>query len=420
MATSTTTELDYRPSYRAALVVSLVDAGALPRHARAVHRDVGHERVHRRRVHARPSPPAGQSALRHHRPRLLDPADRVAPSPCASTFSRPSAARCRPACGSSSPSACSSAGSPSAGSASLGGVARRADRRDGVHRVESVGRQREGLHRLARRHRDHLVADDPLVRRSRRPQGRSHSRARRVSAADSATRTTWRACSPRRRSGSPCSSSARARSSAGSCCSPASARSCSASRRSRRSRFAPRTSRRSTKASRPRAARSSSCRARSRRARYDAFKYNFNRGQYGKPELSERQASFGEQVGMWWLYFKWQWMRDAHGDHPFAQALLAARVPRARPVRRLGALPARPTKLLVFRLVDVHDDAAADLLPELQAAARRRIRASQAPHEVRDRDYFFLWSFSAWGVWAALGLLFVWESIAALVRHRDA
>ena len=39
---------------------------------------------------------------------------------------------------------------------------------------------------------------------------------------------------------------------------------------------------------------------------------------------------------------------------------------------------------------------------------------SQAPHEVRDRDYFFLWSFSAWGVWAALGLLFVWESIAAL------
>ena len=22
-------------------------------------------------------------------------------------------------------------------------------------------------------------------------------------------------------------------------------------------------------------------------------------------------------------------------------------------------------------------------------------------HEVRDRDYFFIWSFSAWGVWAA-------------------
>src|SRR5690606_31480819 len=47
---------------------------------------------------------------------------------------------------------------------------------------------------------------------------------------------------------------------------------------------------------------------------------------------------------------------------------------------------------------------------------------SQAPElgdsierEVRDRDYFYLWSFSAWSVWAALGLAFVWESVAALL-----
>ena len=47
---------------------------------------------------------------------------------------------------------------------------------------------------------------------------------------------------------------------------------------------------------------------------------------------------------------------------------------------------------------------------------------SQAPElgdtverEVRDRDYFYLWSFSAWSVWAALGLVFVWESVAALI-----
>src|SRR5262249_7896887 len=41
--------------------------------------------------------------------------------------------------------------------------------------------------------------------------------------------------------------------------------------------------------------------------------------------------------------------------------------------------------------------------------------SNPAPHEVRDRDYFFLWSFSAWGVWAALGLIYVWESVAALI-----
>jgi hypothetical protein len=47
--------------------------------------------------------------------------------------------------------------------------------------------------------------------------------------------------------------------------------------------------------------------------------------------------------------------------------------------------------------------------------------ATQAPElgntverEVRDRDYLYLWSFSAWGVWAGLGLLYIWESLSAL------
>jgi hypothetical protein len=44
--------------------------------------------------------------------------------------------------------------------------------------------------------------------------------------------------------------------------------------------------------------------------------------------------------------------------------------------------------------------------------------ASQAPElvgverEVRDRDYFYLWSFSAWSVWAALGLVALWRVAA--------
>ncbi|MBL0171797.1 MAG: hypothetical protein IPP90_13950 [Gemmatimonadaceae bacterium] len=46
---------------------------------------------------------------------------------------------------------------------------------------------------------------------------------------------------------------------------------------------------------------------------------------------------------------------------------------------------------------------------------------SQAPdlgdsvdREVRDRDYFYLWSFSALSVWAALGLVYVWETAASI------
>ncbi len=116
---------------------------------------------------------------------------------------------------------------------------------------------------------------------------------------------------------------------------------------------------------------------------------------------------------MWWLYFKWQWIRDAHEDHAFAQALMAAAflvlglfggwVHFQRDRRSFwyfGSLMFTMTLVLIFYL-------------NFKLGASQDV-ASQAPHEVRDRDYFFIWSFSAWGVWAALGLLFVWESIAAL------
>src|SRR6185437_6277687 len=42
-------------------------------------------------------------------------------------------------------------------------------------------------------------------------------------------------------------------------------------------------------------------------------------------------------------------------------------LPRARPHWRVGALATRSAKLLVLRSADVHDHAAVDLLPELQA-----------------------------------------------------
>jgi hypothetical protein len=146
----------------------------------------------------------------------------------------------------------------------------------------------------------------------------------------------------------------------------------------------------------------------------EAFMYNFNRGQYGKPDLSERQASFVEQVQMYWLYFKWQWIRDPGQQHEFLQALFAAAylvlglfggyVHFQRDRRSFwyfGSLMFTMSLLLIYYL-------------------NFKLGASQDPnspnpHEVRDRDYFFLWSFSAWGVWAALGLIFVWESIAALI-----
>src|SRR3954454_19109896 len=51
------------------------------------------------------------------------------------------------------------------------------------------------------------------------------------------------------------------------------------------------------------------------KATYDRFMYNFNRNQYGKPALTERQAPFLAQLEMWWLYFRWQWLRDPLDAH---------------------------------------------------------------------------------------------------------
>ncbi len=142
---------------------------------------------------------------------------------------------------------------------------------------------------------------------------------------------------------------------------------------------------------------------------------NINRVQYGKPDVSERQAPFAAQVNMWWLYFKWQWLRDPHGEHPGIQQGLAMAFllfgiiggyAHWKYDRRsfwfFGPLVATVTVALIVYLNFKYGYSES---PELGDSVAR---------EVRDRDYFYLWSFSAWSVWAALGLVFIWESFASL------
>jgi hypothetical protein len=148
---------------------------------------------------------------------------------------------------------------------------------------------------------------------------------------------------------------------------------------------------------------------------WQRFKYNFDREQYGKPSLSERQAPFSAQVGMWWLYFKWQWVRDHLDRRPGVQTALAViflflgglgGYVHWRRDRRsfwfFGPLVFTVTFGLIYYMNFKYGYSQA---PELGDAV---------PREVRDRDYFYLWSFSTWSVWAALGLVWVWESLASL------
>ena len=148
---------------------------------------------------------------------------------------------------------------------------------------------------------------------------------------------------------------------------------------------------------------------------YDRFMYNFNRGQYGKPQLTERQAPFTGQVGMWWYYFKWQWLRDAHSESAGLQATLAAVflvlglfggwVHYQRDRRSFWYFGTLMFSMTLFLIYYLNFKYGATQAPELGNGVER---------EVRDRDYFYLWSFSAWGVWAGLGLVFIWESVASL------
>jgi len=149
------------------------------------------------------------------------------------------------------------------------------------------------------------------------------------------------------------------------------------------------------------------------------LKDNIQRTQYAKPPVSVRQAPFGAQLGMYWLYFKWQWVRDIGGTAAGIQAALAiiflalglaGGVVHWRHDRHsfwfFGPLIFTVTLGLVYYLNFKYG---ASQSPEL---------GETVPREVRDRDYFYLWSFSAWGVWAALGLVGLWRWLAEVVARR--
>ncbi len=149
----------------------------------------------------------------------------------------------------------------------------------------------------------------------------------------------------------------------------------------------------------------------------DRLMANINREQYGKK--LERGAPYSAQVGMWWLYFKWQWLRDSHQTMQGLQfviaflylglGLLGGYVHWRRDRKTfwyLGPLMFTMTLALIYYL-NFKYGWSQD--PEVRDVAR----------EVRDRDYFYIWSFSAWGVWAAIGLSYVWEQIAHVIGGEE-
>ncbi|HEY7878045.1 MAG TPA: DUF2723 domain-containing protein, partial [Gemmatimonadaceae bacterium] len=142
---------------------------------------------------------------------------------------------------------------------------------------------------------------------------------------------------------------------------------------------------------------------------------NIERKQYQKPSVLDRQAPITAQVGMYWMYFKWQWLRDAYHEHAVLQNFLAALF------LVLGLLGAwvhwrydRDTFWYFATLALTLSLALVYYMNFKYSFSQAPELANTVPREPRDRDYFFLWSYSAWSVWVALGLMYVWESLAAI------
>ena len=146
-----------------------------------------------------------------------------------------------------------------------------------------------------------------------------------------------------------------------------------------------------------------------------------NRDQYGGNVVMVRRAPFVAQLEQFWMYFKWQWLRDSRGRAVPLQSLIAimmfalglfglwtlrknaipasppngAKSPRRAPPPwfwYFGTLTVTFTVLLIYYLNFRYS---AGQSPEL---------ANLVEREPRERDYFFMWTFSLWGVIAGLGL----------------
>jgi len=139
-----------------------------------------------------------------------------------------------------------------------------------------------------------------------------------------------------------------------------------------------------------------------------------NRVQYGKPSVTERQADFISQLGNYWQYWGWQFARDLDGVARVATAVfttiglvgLWTLIKReARAGWAAASMLLTLTLALIFYLNFKYGFSQHPTQPEL-------------PREVRERDYFFLVSFSYFGVLIAIGFGALLRAVHGALRDQ--
>ena len=138
-----------------------------------------------------------------------------------------------------------------------------------------------------------------------------------------------------------------------------------------------------------------------------------SRKQYVKPTVFERLAPLHLQVANYLQYFDWQWSRVLQGT----QVLFAtARLPFTILFTGLGLFGAmkhfrhdRVSWWYVFTLWATLSVGLAFYLNFKYGFSIQDPVGDMSLHEVRERDYFFIVSFSLWGLWSGMGIVSLWR-----------
>ena len=143
------------------------------------------------------------------------------------------------------------------------------------------------------------------------------------------------------------------------------------------------------------------------------------REQYQKPPVGQRMAPLGMQMVNFFQYFDWQWSRSLQGldgkvhgyfaplRAPFTLLFLALGIWGAMEHYRrdrksfwyIGTLFFSLSFLLVFYM-------------NFRYGYMQGQVIGQPDTEVRERDYFYICTFSVWGLWVGIGLTALWLRLA--------
>ncbi len=139
-----------------------------------------------------------------------------------------------------------------------------------------------------------------------------------------------------------------------------------------------------------------------------------NRVQYGKPALLERQASFSGQLANFWQYYSWQFARDWDRAGTVVTAFftvlgLGGLWSLWKSDRRAGLAAAALLGVLTVGLV---------FYMNFKYGYSQYPDQTSLPREVRERDYFFMGSFSAFGLFVALGFGVLLRAAVELLRDQ--